>query len=273
MTVIINKKILSAIYAERPAESRKGDYGRVLVVGGSYTGAPALVAMAALRSGSDIVKVAAPWKQSDIIAGFSPNLITESLDSSHIESHHVKALLELSKKSNAVSIGSGLGEKSKPAAKSFISKVEKPLVVDAEAVGLVKGVKKKMIITPHETEFSSLTGEGVPKNLDERTVLVEKYSKKLGAVILLKGSADIISDGIKTALNRTGNPYMTVGGTGDVLAGLCASLLSQNLDTFHAACAAAFISGTAGDLAAKRLGPAMLATDVIDEIQNVIRIK
>ncbi|MBI5347355.1 MAG: NAD(P)H-hydrate dehydratase [Candidatus Aenigmarchaeota archaeon] len=273
MVVFVNRKILSVVYAPRPKESRKGDFGRVLVVGGSYTGAPALVAMAALRSGADIVRVAAPWKQAGIIAGFSPNIITEELDSSHIESQHVKNLIELSKKSDVISIGSGLGEKSKPAAKSFISKCDKPMVVDAEAIPLLRGIKKKhVIITPHATEFEMLAGEHLPKKLEERTAAVEKLSSKLGT-ILLKGPVDIISNGIKTAHNTTGNPYMTVGGTGDVLAGICASLLAQKTDVFYAACAAAYINGFAGDLAAKRLGPSMLATDVVDEIANAIRIR
>ncbi len=270
MAVFVNKKIIGTVYGPRPAGSKKGDFGRILFIGGSYTGAPALAALAALRAGADVVKVAAPWKQADVIAGFSPNLITIGMDSSHLEQSHVKILLELAKDADVVSIGSGLGKESQPAAMLFMGKVEKPMVVDAEAIPLLKGLKKeKVIVTPHAAEFEALTGEKLEAGLDERISLVEKYALTYGTIIL-KGPADIISNGRKTSLNKSGNPYMTVGGTGDTLAGICASLLAQKADAFHAACAAAYINGAAGDLAAARLGSAMLATDLIEEIASVV---
>jgi NAD(P)H-hydrate epimerase len=129
------------------------------------------------------------------------------------------------------------------------------------------------VITPHSIEFSVLSGIKPPEDLKKRIKLVKKTASQLNCIIALKGYVDLISDGKKVSVNKTGNPYMTVGGTGDTLAGICGSLLARKVDPFEAACAACYINGKAGDLAAKRLGEGFLASDLIDEIPKVIKVK
>jgi len=122
------------------------------------------------------------------------------------------------------------------------------------------------VITPHAREFEKLTGAKLPKAMPDRTAAAEEAASDLGATLIVKVPIDIITDGKWTKLNRTGNPYMSVGGTGDVLAGMTAGLLSMGAAPFEAARMAAYLNGRAGDHAAERYGPGMMATDVIDEV-------
>lgn len=275
----VEGSILKEIYRERPEWSHKGDFGRLLVIGGSkrFTGAPALVAysaIASLRAGADLVVVAAPERAADVIAGFSPNLITEPFGGGHFAARHLKKILGLMKKFDAVSIGSGLGMEKGTGdfVKRLVGKVSKPCVIDADAIKVMKGKKlgKNFVLTPHAYEFYHISGEKPKNDITGRAKLVERFAKKAGSVILLKGAVDIISDGKQTAMNRTGNPYMTTGGTGDVLAGVCGGLLAQGVPQFKAACASAYITGKAGDLAAREKRP-ILATDVIEKIPEAIK--
>jgi NAD(P)H-hydrate epimerase len=105
---------------------------------------------------------------------------------------------------------------------------------------------------------------------DAREKAAREFAEEKGVITLLKGKVDIISDGKQTLLNRTGNPGMTVGGTGDVLAGITGSLFSRN-PAFLAAACAAYINGAAGDLAFEKAGNALLATDVIEKIPEIIK--
>jgi len=130
---------------------------------------------------------------------------------------------------------------------------------------------KTGVITPHAAEFEALTGEPLPKDHEEREIAVKEAAARLGFTILAKRRIDIISDGINTKLNRTGNAGMSVAGTGDVLAGEVAALLSKRVTPFNAARMAAFLNGTAGDLAFQRLGYSIMATDVIEQIPEVLR--
>ncbi|MBL7160273.1 MAG: hydroxyethylthiazole kinase, partial [Candidatus Aenigmarchaeota archaeon] len=108
-------------------------------------------------------------------------------------------------------------------------------------------------------------------NLKERQGMVQRFAKKLGCTFLLKGNVDIISDGKTTAVNKTGNPQMTAGGTGDVLAGIAGALLARGTTPFEAACAAAWINGSAGDLAAKEYGESLMAENVLEKIHQVLK--
>ncbi|MEM5871612.1 MAG: NAD(P)H-hydrate dehydratase [Candidatus Aenigmatarchaeota archaeon] len=277
--ITIDYSILKEVYHERPEWSHKGDFGKVLIIGGSkiYTGSPALVAygaLAALRAGCDIVMIAAPERPADIIAKFSPNLITTPFEGDYFTSKHLKKVLELSKNYDAIAIGPGLGieKETQKFVIKFIEEIKKPCVVDADALKAIEKRKlsKNFVLTPHAYEFYFITGERPKYDLTTRAEMVRRNAKKFGATILLKGAIDIISDGEKIAINRTGNPYMSVGGTGDVLTGICASLLAQGVSPFKSACAAAYINGRAGDLAAKEKRP-LLATDIIDKIPEVLK--
>jgi len=275
----VDDSILKEVYKERPMWSHKGDFGKLLIIGGSkiYTGSPAFVAygaMAALRSGVDLVMVAAPERPADVIAKFSPNLITTPFDGDFFTPKHLKKIIELSKNYDAIAIGPGLGieKETQKFVVKFVEAINKPCVVDADALKALekKKLAKNFLLTPHAYEFYFLTGERPKYDLTTRATLVRKYAKKIGTTILLKGAIDIISDGEKIAINRTGNVYMTVGGTGDVLTGICGALLAQKVEPFKAACAAAYINGKAGDLVAKEKRP-LIATDVIEKIPEVLK--
>jgi NAD(P)H-hydrate epimerase len=190
----------------------------------------------------------------------------------------VERILALTEGKCAIVIGPGLW-RTKATRQAFIEiikRIQLPMVIDADAIRAISAAKhllkdKIAILTPHEDEFRELTGEIPSTNLKERISLVSKYAKKLKTIILLKGHIDVISNGSKTVLNRTGSPYMTVGGMGDTLAGICGALLAKDIPPFLAAQAAAYINGKAGELAVKKYGEGVITTDLIKEIPNVIR--
>ena len=283
----VTKDILKNIYKERPRDSKKYDFGLLIVIGGSdfYSGSPALSALAAFKTGVDMVRIIAPKRAADIIASFSPNLAAYPLEGKWLERKHLATLIsitesakEVSRGNTAVVIGGGMGrsEETKKAIFEYLKQVQVPVVIDADAIHalgkkseIVSG--KNFLITPHTYEFFILTGKEDYKLPEEEKIkLVYQEAARLQTTILLKGAIDIISDGKEVALNRTGTPYMTVGGTGDTLAGIAGALLARGLSPFEAAEAAAYINGFSGELAGKKFGESLTATDLIDEISNVL---
>jgi NAD(P)H-hydrate epimerase len=265
----ITQAFVRKLLPKRDPWSHKGDFGKLLIIGGSqrYSGAPSLSAIAAYRTGCDLVEVAAPERAADIIATFSPDIITEPLRGSFVNTSHVKHLLSLSEEADAVVIGSGLGREKQTlsAVKNFLNKVKKPCLIDADAIHAIQNITlpERTILTPHSKEFFILDKNPLSRSPKQRSLQVRKLAKELNTTILLKGNVDFISDGYKTALSRTGNPYMTKGGTGDTLTGICGALLTQGNSEFDSACAAAYMNGAAGDLAFKEFGPAMMASDLL----------
>jgi NAD(P)H-hydrate epimerase len=158
-----------------------------------------------------------------------------------------------------------------------LEKIKVPCVIDADAIHAIslnkKFLKRKnFVVTPHTYEFYVLSGIKVGKDLKERIRAVKEVASELKTTILLKGHIDVISDGKKIAINRTGSPYMTKGGLGDTLAGICGALLARKANCFEAACAAAYINGKAGELAAKKYKEGLIASDLIEEIPRVIKV-
>jgi len=275
----ITKEILKEVYRPRDPDAQKYDFGHLLVIGGSklYSGSPALNALAAYRAGVDLVTVVAPQRVADIVASFSPNLITYPLDGDYFEPKHLPEIRKLLENKSAVVIGGGMGREPKTFSTivEILKLVGVPVVVDADAIHAVAKNKEILagadfVLTPHLYEFYILTGVRLSKNLDERIKAVQKAAAELKTTILLKGRVDVISDGERVALDRAGSPYLTVGGTGDTLAGILGSLLAQGNDIWDSACSAAYINGLAGQYAADEFGPAVLATDLIDYIPEVI---
>jgi NAD(P)H-hydrate epimerase len=265
----------------RLADSHKGDFGRLLVVGGSevYSGAPAYVALAALRTGVDIAYVAAPEKTAYAISAYSPNLITVKLEGTHLNLANISMIERYLGMATAVAIGPGLGlhEETKEAVKALMTSVEKarkPLLLDADglkAFGLFRRrLRVPVVFTPHAGEYNALVGHFPPAELEAKVEDVRESAKELGGTILLKGNVDVVSDGRRVKLNFTGNPGMTVGGTGDVLSGVVAAFLAQGADAFEAAVAGAFINGACGDFVQREKGFHMVATDLIDWIPRVM---
>lgn len=265
----------------RPPKSHKGDFGRLLIIGGSetFSGAPALVARAALRTGVDLAYVAAPVETAHAISSMSPNLITIKLEGEHLNPSNVPLLKTYIETANAVVLGPGAGlhTETREFVKAIIKVVEsagKPLLLDADGLKAFAEFKKPLnvplVLTPHAGEYAILAGKKLPENINERISEVQRTAAELAAVILLKGPVDIVSDGEGFKLNFTGNPGMTVGGTGDVLSGIVGAFLAQQIDPFEAAVAGAFVNGAAGDFVFEEKGYHIVSTDLLDWIPYVL---
>ena len=268
------------VYYPMPiTDSHKGDNGRLLIIGGGpYTGAPGLAGLAAYRIGVDLVHIATPAKTYQIIASYSPNFIVHSLGGDVFTRENLAIPTGLIDKVDAAIIGPGLGDHTDThkAILEFVRDCPKPVVIDADAIKpIAKALDAlrniKGVITPHAREFQILSGEGIKADINERAAQVKAFAKKFEFTILLKGNIDIISDGKHVKLNRTGNSAMTVGGTGDVLAGITGGLLAKGIAPFASARIAAFTNGTAGDLAFGALGYSIMATDIIERIPFVLK--
>jgi NAD(P)H-hydrate epimerase len=182
-------------------------------------------------------------------------------------------------KTDAIILGPGLNlheDTMKAISKliSILNRLKKPTLIDADAIKIIGMEKHRIdfpaVLTPHLGEFEALTGSKISANLETRSKEIKNTSKKMNSIIVLKSNIDIISDGNNLKLNHTGNPGMTVGGTGDVLSGIIGSLLAQGNDPFKSAVAGAFINGAAGDYAVEEKGFHILPTDLIEQIPKVM---
>ncbi|UVE49548.1 NAD(P)H-hydrate dehydratase [Haloferax larsenii] len=253
----------------RDSQSHKGDHGDVLVVGGGpYTGAPALAAQAALRAGADLARVAAPEHVAREIQGYSENLIVSGFSGDHLTPDHVPDLLELAADRDVVVFGPGLGDADATldAVGAFLADFDGTAVLDADALQVVPEVDTDatLICTPHQGELQKMGGE-TADDWNDRSDLVRDFAGELGHVLLVKGAYDIVSDGDDVRVNRTGNPGMTVGGTGDVLAGVTGALACV-LPPLDAAAVGAYVNGRAGDVAVEEFGGGLVATDVLERV-------
>jgi ADP-dependent NAD(P)H-hydrate dehydratase len=264
----------------RKFASRKGDNGKVLVLGGSYFyhGAPVLSSLAALRCGTDLVYTCVPKINVQATRAISPNLIVLPLVDAKLTRGAVHKLLGvIPKELDSATIGMGLAIQDIEALKLLVtSLLNKDVRLSLDASVLVSDIlplikNKKVVVTPHAGEFKRLFGELPPDSKKERISTVEKYAKENSLTILLKGPTDIISDGQKTYLNVKNTPAMTVGGTGDVLSGLVAGMLSKNRNPIEAAAAAVFINGKAGMLAQRKHGLHIVATDLLEFISDAMK--
>jgi len=264
------------LVGKRAPESHKGDSGRILVIGGGpYTGAPALTSMAALRAGADVVTVATPKSASSTIAGFSPNLIVRELSGDHLLPEDLEILKDLIARHDVVVMGMGLGRH--PETQEALAEIIplcKKTVIDADA--LQPDLPLKGIVTPHVGEFKRISGIALSgASFRERIDPLMGYAREKGLVVLLKGKvgpvSNLITDGEIVRANSNGNPGMTVGGTGDVLAGVAAAFYART-SALRAATAAAFVNGRAGDLVYVEKDLGMVATDVIEKIPEAMRL-
>ena len=266
----------------RANDSHKGNNGKVLIVGGSkdYYGAPAISAKAAIATGVDLTYIYTPKNAAIPIKSFSEDFIVKEAKGDYLSLEDLEDILDLASKVDAVLLGPGSSQ-DEGTAKLFnvlAMKIDKPLVLDADALKLVDlsivSKKEDLIITPHLSEFKSffknISKEDMSNletcvklsdkdNLDFRKVndkidSIHKITKNIEGSVILKGKYDFIFNGNRLKINRTGNPGMTVGGTGDALAGICLSLLSQGLNSFDAAMLAPYLNGKAGDLAYEAQG-------------------
>ena len=264
----------------RKSNSRKGENGIVLVVGGSYIyhGAPILSSIAALRSGTDLVYTAVPKINVSSTRAISPNLIVLPLVDQKLTRGAVHKLLGVIPRNlDSATIGMGLAVQEKNALLLLVkSLLDRDVRLSLDASALIPEVlpllsDKNVVVTPHAGEFARLFGEIPSNSKKERISIVEKNAKNNGITVLLKGPTDVISNGKKTYLYTKKIPAMTVGGTGDVLSGLTAGMLSKNRNALESASAATFINGLAGKLIQKQLGLHMTSMDLLDAIPKVMR--
>jgi ADP-dependent NAD(P)H-hydrate dehydratase / NAD(P)H-hydrate epimerase len=272
-----------SIYYPRPAKkSHKGDNGIVLIIGGGpYIGAPALCGLAALRTGVDLVYIATPKRSWESVAAFSPNFIVKDLHDDMLTKNDIPIIEELLIKCTAVVLGPGLGTAKEteetiiPLVRHIIAE-KKPLVLDADAI---KPVGKNLaliknsttVVTPPVGEFKKLTGIILSQDVDTRINAVKNWAEKIGITIFLKGYIDVLSDGTNVKQNKVHNEAMTVGGTGDVLAGIIGALLSKGVKPFNAVRIAAFLNGESGNEAFQKKSYGLIATDIVDEIPTVLK--
>ncbi|AJF61410.1 Sugar kinase, YjeF-related protein family [archaeon GW2011_AR15] len=254
----------------------KGQNGKVLVVGGSreYVGAPALAAIAALRTGVDIVTVCAPERVAWQINSYSPDLMTRKFLGEELAPTHAKEIAALSEHYDVVLLGPGLGEK-----KEFVLKllrdIKKPFVIDADALKVIAlDVPTNSILTPNPKEFRILYENTVKKEFDELDMEpnIRAMQEKLGNnIMLLKGPEDIIFTKHRRHTNKTGHNSMTRGGTGDILAGICAGFLAQSGNLFDSAKEAAYINGRLGEFMYKQKSYGYTAFDMVEELWRFIK--
>jgi NAD(P)H-hydrate epimerase len=276
---IIDPAFVEKVLPARRRDSHKRMNGTVCVIGGSrlYHGAPFLCGMGAMRSGADLVYIAVPAVIATPIRALSPDFIVVPLPDSKLTRGNTAKVLSWVEGVDCYAVGPGLGAQNPDVMAHCLSELKgvgRALVVDADALrprSLEVLKKSNAVVTPHAGEFERLFGVKLPTQTDERVAVASKQAKEAGVIVLLKGPTDIVTDGERVGLNDTHSPAMTVGGTGDVLTGVTAGLLAKGVAPFEAACAAAFINGSAGADAARELGLHITASDVADRIASAMK--
>ena len=276
------KKLIGELCPIRRRESHKGDYGKVLLLCGSegLTGAARLAAKAALRMGSGLVYLGVPEKIYPIIAAGAGSEIVFPLpcdDAGRLCMASLPVIGQRLAGMDAVLLGPGLGrsEALTQLVQAILGLCRVPLVLDADGINAVaghidslRGCACPVILTPHDGEFTRMGGD---LKAGDRTCCAMQMALRTQTVVLLKGSRTIITDGLNTYVNHTGNPGMATGGSGDVLAGMIVSLLGQHIMPLEAAAVAAYLHGSAGDLAAKALGEyGMVPEDLLLQIPRLL---
>ena len=282
------------VIPSRNPNTKKGDSGRVLVVGGSkdYVGALTLAGLSALRAGCDWVTIACPEKVAWAINAFSADLVTKKLSGEYLSTKNSQEVIELAKSHNVILMGNGAGLREETV--KFFEQVNAKTnfpnllkVIDADAIKSLSAQElSNSIITPHKKELEIfLLNSNIDEKIVRRVVNEEYVERRAGMlqsllkgflaknnVILVKGRIDTIITSSKIIYNKTGNPGMAKAGTGDVLAGLCAGFLAQNNDLLQSAINGAYFNGLIGDiLLEKKKGYCYIASDMVGEIQGVLK--
>jgi hydroxyethylthiazole kinase-like uncharacterized protein yjeF len=278
-----DRALVDTLLPERPLESHKGDYGKVLLLCGSrgLTGAAALAARAALRTGSGLVYLGVPEAVYPIIASRAMSEIVFPLPCDADGRLSLQALPEIEKRlpaMDAVLLGPGLGRSEELTRLVFtiVKSCRAPLVLDADGINAFEGHRDLLresscpiVLTPHDGEFRRLGGK---PDAPDRVLEAMAMAKETACTVLLKGHRTIVTDGRRVFVNTTGNPGMATGGSGDVLSGILVSLLGQGAPPLKAAAAAAWLHGKAGDLAADELGEAgMLPEDIAERLPRLLK--
>jgi len=277
---LTHEKVLS-ILPDRAVDAHKGDFGKLLLLCGSrgYTGAAALAAMGALRSGAGLVYLGVPESIYAIEAVKLTEPIVFPLPDADgmLSADAVKQILLKLPRMDAVLIGPGLGRSDGTLAvvQAALECFSGPVVLDADGINVLSGHMDILrerhhptILTPHPGEFAGIGG-----NIDaDRIRCSMDFAREYACILLLKGHETVITDGTSCFVNHTGNPGMAVGGSGDVLAGMIVSLLGQGIDALTAAACGAWLHGAAGDICAREIGQyGMLPSDMLEVLPRLMK--
>lgn len=271
----------------RSDTSHKGNNGSILIVGGSkdFHGAPAISGMAAFGVGVDLVYVATPESAAVPVKSASADLIVKSLEGDYLNLTHLEDILGLVEKVDSVLIGPGsaINDETSKLFNVLVTKIKKPIVLDADSlkqvdISLIKN-NDNIILTPHLAEFNKFFNTNLKLDLDsfdfkkvnDNISEFQQVAKAIKCTVVVKGKNDLILSGSKFRINRSGNAGMTVGGTGDALAGIIVGLFALGLNSFDSACLGVFINGLAGDEAYKLKGNGFSATELVSFIAGVIK--
>jgi len=285
---VITARDIAPLIGSRPAESNKGSYGHVLVLGGSLgkSGAAAMAGMAALRAGAGLSTVAAPKSVQATVAGFHPELMTEPLPETQAGTIAASAqdrVAELAKGKSVLAIGPGISRdpQTSELVRVLLAKLQLPLVVDADGLNAfegradeLSGKGRTLVITPHPGEMARLTGSSIAEVQKDRLGIARKFARARELIVVLKGHRTLVvkPDG-EAWVNTTGNPGMATGGTGDILTGMVAGMIAQHpKDAFAAALTAVHLHGLAGDVMRERVGEySLVATDLLQGLPEAFR--
>jgi hydroxyethylthiazole kinase-like uncharacterized protein yjeF len=264
----------------RVPDGNKGTFGRVLILAGSeeMIGAPVMAGTAALRMGAGLAQIAVPKSILCAALSITPELIGLALTSTSM-----KKLISACESAQSLVLGPGLGQ-SRDARERVIQivRLNLPMVVDADALNLLSKHKKwpdffngKAVLTPHPGEMARLIKfigkTKVPTDSEGRLQIAIEAAQALKQTIVLKGHQTIVTDGIRTYVNHTGDSSLAKAGAGDVLSGMIGALLAQKMERFEAACLAVHLHGRAGELAGEKIGKrSVLAREVILAISKAI---
>lgn len=265
----------------RPENSHKGDFGRVLLVGGSadMPGAIALSGMAALRAGAGLVIVITPNEARAAVSSFSPCLMTAGIEAQDglFTEAAIELILEKSEWADVVAIGPGMGRSQgcQAIVRQLYFALEKPVVLDADAINNLVDSKidwaahaGERILTPHPGEFSRVAGQDFEKRSDMEEFAID-FARRMQLNLLLKGPKTLVTNGERHYRNSSGNAGMATAGSGDVLTGVIASLIGQKMDSFDSAQIGAYVHGLAGDIYSElNHSASLIATDLIDHLPD-----
>ncbi len=285
---VITARDVGPLIGPRPAESNKGNYGHVLVVGGSLgkAGSVAMAGMAALRAGAGLSTVATPRSVLGTVAGFHPELMTEPLaetDAGTISTSALDRLKELAKGKSVLAIGPGISRDPETAelVRALVARLEVSMVVDADGLNAFEGrtdelkiTGRTLVITPHPGEMARLAGCTIADVQRDRLGVARKFAREHELIVVLKGHRTLVvqPDG-EAWVNTTGNPGMATGGTGDILTGMVAGMIAQHSkDAFSAVLGAVHLHGLAGDVMRERVGEhSLVATDLLTGLPEAFR--
>ncbi len=280
--VITTQDFVDSLLPVRPRTAHKGNFGRVLIVAGSvgFTGAPALAANAALRTGAGLIFVQVPEPVYPIVAGKldEPMVFPLPAKDGGLSKDAIPAILERLQSCDAALLGPGLGRGADilEIVQAVLAHAACPVILDADGINALEGhidvlgqAGCPVILTPHDGEFRRL---GCDPSPERRFASASELAQRYGLTVLLKGHRTLIVGNGKAYLNTTGNPGMATGGSGDVLAGMLLALLGQGVQPTDAAAAAAWLHGAAGDHCAQTIGEyGMTPTDMIAAIPTLLK--